>query len=125
MYEKHSLAVHVVSPTVKAGAETPPSGFSQFHPSIKNSSAVHVSSSCSVYKNKSEHSDIWGPGQSLCCHVSDDDQVHRAGEVLQEGHGVPVIDVNKVITVRLYRDETCELLELILRKYLLYKEIKS
>lgn len=53
-----------------------------------------------MYKNKSEHS-LSGSVESLRHHVSDDDQVHRAREVLQEGHGVPMIDVNKVVTVRL------------------------
>lgn len=110
LYKKHSLVECVVSPTVKAVTETPPtrrSGSALFDHNFSLKS-VHLYITpplppppLPVYKNKSEHSDISGSVESLCCHVSDDDQVHRAREGLQEGHGVPVIDVNKVVSIRL------------------------
>lgn len=49
----------------------------------------------SQYKNKTVHIQF----RQLCGHLSNDDQVDGAGERLQKGYSVSVIDVNEAVSV--------------------------
>lgn len=53
------------------------------------------STGSSRYKNKTVHIQF----RQLCGHLSNDDQVDGAGERLQEGNSVSVIDVNEAVSV--------------------------
>ena len=44
-------------------------------------------------------------GTGLCGNLADDDQIHSAGEFLQQGHGVAMVDVDEAVTVGLEEEE--------------------
>lgn len=65
-----------------------------------------------MYKNKKEVDIqfscgfVWIGGHSpvclaLRCHLSDNDHIHSGGKRLQQGYGVPVVNVHKAVSVRL------------------------
>lgn len=48
-----------------------------------------------------------GPLTPLRLQISNDSQLHSVGKGLEEGDGVGVIDVHKVVSVRLQQREFC------------------